>query len=528
MTVFRPALLALLMTSSALGQSGAAGQSPQWGSLSPGPHAAGFRLLETHDHTRTTGPAVDYQGKRAGAELSIPMQIGVWYPAVAPVEMRPMSTLDLKLASIKKTEFAPPTAADSSTVRQDIAWAVRISGADSTRPEARPEFALAMPTSAFRDAPPARGSFPVAVVGSSGSIANVSVLAEYLASHGWIVLATPSSDVSARLEVTEPKIALEDRLRALEFLVATARGLRGADVRRLALVGVNFDSYAAIEHQMRHMQAAAIVTLNGWETIESRFEVLTSSLWFDVARIRVPLFNAHWDEEGPGFPPANLTFLRQLKYSDRHHLLVRGLNHFGLVGNPMAYPFTSATQRTGYEYLARAVRAFLDGAVIGNADSARVLIADPASAGYPRDLLKAQWYRAGLPAVPTRGELVEILWDRRDIGLATRLFREARARDTAAQLFREGDLNLYAFRYRAIGRLEDALAVHRLTLEAYPGSYSARNNIGNLLLARSDTAAAIREFEAALELLSRSTRLPAQEKAAQEAAWRERIARLRQ
>jgi hypothetical protein len=270
-----------------------------------------------------------------------------------------------------------------------------------------------------------------------------------------------------------------------------------------------------------------VVTINGWETIENRFEVLRTSPWYDAARIRVPVFNIHWDEEGPGFPPANFGYLRDLRYAERHHIVVRGLDHFGLVGNPLGYPFARPEQQAGYRYLMHAVRAFLEGAVKGSLDSARTLITDPSGAGYPRDQLKSQWYRASQPAMPTRREFAEIVWDQRDIAKAAGLLQEARLRDSTVQLFLEGDLGLYAFRYRAQGRLDDAIAVHRLTLEAYPHSVFARQSIGDLLLMKADTTGAIRELEAALEALARITRITPQERTSLETALREKIASLR-
>ena len=485
----------------------------------------GFRVIEAWDHARTTRPPTDYRGRAATDPVSVPIQIGVWYPAQPGG--RPMTFRDLHLVAIRRERFGPVTAQDSAQVVNDMAWAVRISRADSADPAARPEVGLSGPLLAVRDARQRAGAFPVAVVGSSGSIANVSALAEHLASHGWIVLATPSSTQSAGLEVTAPRLAVEDRLRALEFLVAAAHSLPGADVRRLAVIGVNFDSFAALEYQMRSMRAAGVVTINGWQTIENRFEVLRNSPWYDAARIRVPVFNIHWDEDGPGFPPANFGYLRDLRYAERHHIVVRGLDHFGLVGNPLGYPFARREQQAGYRYLMHAVRAFLEGAVRGSLDSARALLTDPATAGYPRDQLRSQWYRAAQPAMPTRREVAEIVWDQRDIARAAGLLREARSRDSTVQLFLEGDLGLYAFRYRAQGRLDDAIAVHRLTIDAYPNSVFARQSIGDLLLMKADTAGTIREYEAALEALARNTRISPQDRTTQEAALREKIAALR-
>ena len=133
-----------------------------------------------------------------------------------------------------------------------------------------------------------------------------------------------------------------------------------------------------------------------------------------------------------------------------------------------------------------------------------------------------------MAAVPTRAEFAEIIWDRRDVATAARLFRDARARDSTVQLFNEIDMGVFAFRYQRLGRLDDALTIHRLTLEAYPTSFRARGELAGHLLVRRDTAAAVRELETALDLLAATTTLSVAEREGQDRALRARLTRLRQ
>ena len=275
---------------------------------------------------------------------------------------------------------------------------------------------------------------------------------------------------------------------------------------------------------MRYMRALAVVTINGSETIDDRARHLRASPWFDVARIRVPVLNVHFDQPGAG--PANRSYLETLRYADRRSLVVKGLDHSGLVNNPLAFPTATPARRAGYTYLVRAIHATVVRAVGDTAPD--FLSRAPDGEGFPADIVKELWQRPALPAIPTRAEFAEILWDRKDIAAATRLFREARSRDSTARLFNEIDMGVYASRYQRLDRLDNALSVHRLTLEGYPDSYRARSDIGSLLLMRGDTAGAIRELETALDIVARSTRLPVDEKDAQERALRARVTRLRQ
>jgi tetratricopeptide (TPR) repeat protein len=313
-------------------------------------------------------------------------------------------------------------------------------------------------------------------------------------------------------------------VRGIEHGVETAFSIPSADPSRLVVIGVNFAGLAALEYQMRYMRAAAVVTINGSETIDDRARHLRASPWFDAARIRVPVLNVHYDQ--PGADPANRSYLEALKYADRRSLVVTGLDHAALIGNPLVYPTATPPRRIGFTYLVRAIHSTIARAVGDTAPD--ILTRPPGAQGFPADVVKELWQRTALPVVPTRAEFAEILWDRKDIATATRLFREARARDSTVTLFNELDMGVYAFRYQRLGRLDDALAIHRLTLEGYPDSYRARADLGGVLLSRGDTAGAVRELESALEVVERSTTLSAAEKDAQARTLRTRVTRLRQ
>ncbi len=492
------------------------GQSDHWGALRPGAHVPGFRVIELTDHGRGTRPPTDFLGRPTRMAIGVPVQIAVWYPAVRGRVTRPMSTFDLLLVAERKERFGRPVGEDTANVIAGVSWAAQMARVDSSRADVRPSAVLGVATAAYRDAPPARGRCPVAVVGASGTLASVSVLAEYLASHGWIVLATPSTQADATLEVTDPAVAIENRVAALERVVATAHTLPNADPARLALIGVNFDSFAALALQMRHMYGSAIVTINGWQTIDDRADHLRRSIWYEPNRIRAPVLNFHWDQSGQGETAPNLRFLNELKYADRRNVILRGLDHFGLTSNPLIYPFASPLQRSAYQQLIRNVRELLDG-----------LPGAAVNAGSTTDSLGSILRLPALPAVPTRSEFLELLGQSGGDQRAIEVFRQARGRDSTVQLFRESDLDLYAFRRMRVGQLDAVVALRRLATDAYPRSFNARNALGNSLVAKGDTAAGILEFQRALELLEADPAVAIDTKEAQGRVWREKIARLR-
>ena len=56
---------------------------PAWGDLEPGPHAVGFKTIEQYDHSRSFSPKRDYFGDAIPGETARPIQVCIWYPAVA-------------------------------------------------------------------------------------------------------------------------------------------------------------------------------------------------------------------------------------------------------------------------------------------------------------------------------------------------------------------------------------------------------------------------------------------------------------
>lgn len=90
--------------------------------------------------------------------------------------------------------------------------------------------------------------------------------------------------------------------------------------------------------------------------------------------------------------------------------------------------------------------------------------------------------------------------DRDGVARATEVFRAARAKDRAAVLFEEDELNRRGYQQLAGGATEEAVALFRLNAEAFPASPNAHDSLGEALLAAGDRAGAIAEYRRALEV----------------------------
>ncbi|HMB93471.1 MAG TPA: hypothetical protein VKP65_21645, partial [Rhodothermales bacterium] len=229
-----------------------------------GPHAVGFRVLETTDYSRAIGPKQNYTGASQPGNDALPLPISIWYPA-QPGTGEPMEYgTYLALAQThKRGSFGPITDADREAAANLPQGIARFAfGAPLT--DAELAAIMEQPAATRRDANADAGSFPLIVASLYGT-QSANLLAEHLASYGYVVVTIPMRPEVTRQQVTVPQLAIETQSRNWEFALAQVRGLSFVDTDRMGLLGLNFDGFSVLNVQMRNMQADAVVSLDGWQ-----------------------------------------------------------------------------------------------------------------------------------------------------------------------------------------------------------------------------------------------------------------------
>ena len=494
---------------------------PQWGSLTPGRHRVGFRLDRVYDHSRRVAPLADFEGKPNAKPVAMPMVIGVWYPAIARPGATPMQYGTFAALGARRTDFAPVTAADRRTAIDNMRdFAGFAFGRQIPEPSMRAVDTTS--TAAVLDATPATGRFPVVLAETDGSIAVATVLFEYLASHGIVVIATPSQASYATLQVSRPSVVVEARVRDFEFLLDRARRYTFADTGRLAVLGVNFDGMAALAFQMKNMAARAVVSLDGWEGKEGSTRTVSGGLHYDPRRMRVPYLVVLQDEQQP--PPGlrlDRTVFDAMRYADRRWLVLSGIAHAYLVGNPLVYPDVPVDKRRACEALVRGVHAFLAASLAdATSASAPTIITESPSPTAAR-IVKEEVRVAGLPALPDDAELERLIMRDRAADKLASILREARRTDSSVVLFSEQTMALYAFRFTRQNDLRFAVRLLELNTEAFPESWTAADALGDGYRGLADTSRALGAYARAIEIVNR---VPGADSAASGAAARARQA----
>lgn len=212
----------------------------------PGPYPVGLKVVYQYDYSRTYGYATDELGKPYQGERARPIQTLVWYPALRSGVKR-MTVNDYAQLSATETHFDHPRL--SPEMREWFA-----SARDS----------LATSLLAVRDAPMATSHFPVVIYasGSGGPSWENADLCEYLASYGYVVIASPDMGATTR-EMTIDLAGVNTLARDISFLINYAQTLPDTDMTSVAAVGHSWGGIANVFAAARDRRINALVTLDG-------------------------------------------------------------------------------------------------------------------------------------------------------------------------------------------------------------------------------------------------------------------------
>lgn len=211
-----------------------------------GPYVPGLQVLGLRDRSRLYFPRTSALGAERPGDRSRPLQTLVWYPATDASANRTTVAdyLDLWASEIdfEGTQCSP------------IAEEWRRGLADH----------LERQTQAVRDAPTIEARFPLLIYApsfSSVSWENAD-LCEYVASHGYVVIASPSLGAASRS--MSPDIAgVLAQARDISFLIGYAASARNVDISRIAVAGFSWGGLANVFAAAADDRIKALIAFDG-------------------------------------------------------------------------------------------------------------------------------------------------------------------------------------------------------------------------------------------------------------------------
>jgi len=275
---------------------------PLWGNLSSGPHAVGFMTRIVEDSTR----------QEAGGPRRI--AYSAWYPTDAAAPPMPFS----RYAQLY-TSGTLPTAMWRGAFTQS--WFPDADTAAVTR-------LLNTATAASEGAQPRAHVAPIVLYapGLGGTPLTHTVLLEFLASHGFLVLSVAArgpGDTKQGYDVPGLEATTDDLLTVLR---SATRHLPG-DTTRVIAAGFSFGGSAAALLGMRLPHLRAVISLDGSLTFADAHHLLAGARGFDPRQLTAPLLAVTSAEATPADLQALMTFTR----APRTLLQFAGMEHHDVI-----------------------------------------------------------------------------------------------------------------------------------------------------------------------------------------------------
>lgn len=212
----------------------------------PGPYAVGLKVVNQYDYSRTFLSITNDLGKPTTGERARPIQTLIWYPAKATSATK-MSVGDYTQLLATETSFDQPLLSSD--------WQSWIKGMALTLKDRMWAVPGAVATT---------GRFPVLIYAPSfGAMSWENAdLCEYLASHGYLVIASPDMGATTR-SMTMALEGVEAQARDISFLIGYARTLPNADTSEVAVVGFSWGGISNLFAAARDNRIDALVALDG-------------------------------------------------------------------------------------------------------------------------------------------------------------------------------------------------------------------------------------------------------------------------
>lgn len=210
----------------------------------PGPYPIGLKIVYQYDRSRSYRSTPKGSSKPSVGDDARPLQTLLWYPSLRSTT-KPMTVGDYVQLADTEIHFNSPD-------EKENRWRSLLKAS------------FDIPLLAVREAKPAKGRYPVLIYAPSDSSVSWenADLCEYLASHGYVVLASPSMGVSTR-EMTDDLDGINAQARDISFLITYAKSLPDTDLSEVAVVSWSWGGISSLFASARDPRIDALVEMDG-------------------------------------------------------------------------------------------------------------------------------------------------------------------------------------------------------------------------------------------------------------------------
>jgi pimeloyl-ACP methyl ester carboxylesterase len=204
----------------------------------------GLKVVDQYDRSRNYPASPNELSKSSAGDDPRPLRTLIWYPSLRSTG-KPMTVGDYTQLADTEIQFDTPRP-------------------EQNRWRSLLKTSFDMPLWAVRDAKLAEGHYPVVIYAPSDSSVGWenADLCEYLASHGYVVLASPSMGVSTR-DMTDDLAGINAQARDISFLISYAKSLPDTDSSEVAVISWSWGAISSLFAATQDARIDGLVSLDG-------------------------------------------------------------------------------------------------------------------------------------------------------------------------------------------------------------------------------------------------------------------------
>lgn len=470
--------------------------SPFRSKLTAGPYQAGFETVERYDYSRVFRDKYDYDGNPRDGETARPIQICIWYPAVADPEAQTMVCGEYAFPAPEDSRFYPFLMALQG--REIGFLTAPLAGSRALVLDM-----MNLPVAAVKNAAHAEGTFPLIIYhpDAGGSFAENAAMCEALASNGFIV-ATSHNFGTTDIPVAMNQSDLETMIRDREFVYGFMRDYPNVDPGKVGVVGTGLGGLSAMLMQMRNTNVEALAVLNGAQAYKTGARLAVDFPSYDIARMDVPLLQMYVADHDS----LDLAVFDSLIYSQRFWFGLSGRGRLQFTQYATAAALLADTTgellqpvRAFYGAICRSVVDLFD-VFLKDKELSTTIFADFTKEKFPEfgEVTFGTAERQTPP--PTEAQFVEMIQDNR-IERALEVYEAFKKSRPGYVFFQEATMNAVGYRLLQANQIEQAQMIFKINTEAFPGSANVWDSYADACLANGDTQSAVMCYEKVLEVL---------------------------
>ncbi len=289
------------------------------------PYSVGFKTLLLSDGSR------QFKFKNQTQAVNRPIRVFVWYPTVKSKSAKLINFADYVYTSSLTKEANQLTPAEKAELQQKLVTTLEFFEVTAEQVANL----MKAQTKFIASAPEKKGKFPLLVFGNLDDGFHYAMMAEFLASSGYIVVSLPSLGANEGERCGYDLNCLKLQQNDMEFAIEKMHLFQNADTSKIGLIAWSFSGLATAHLQMKNPVIKAVVSLDAATGYQYGKEILDQSKELEMSKTNTPFLH-FYGLGGESRVARNFEFFNAYQSKNKRLVTFKNLKHsdfISLYGN---------------------------------------------------------------------------------------------------------------------------------------------------------------------------------------------------